>query len=279
MNTLLIFFLITLVGFVWTFWTIVAYLKTVPKGTVPKSVKPLFSKLALGVIISLISLCYGITQVGLDGFWTFIPYFLIVFPVLFGSLIMWFLTQRKTPLGNIAIQVGDPIIPFTALDSEGGNFSSEEFSGRRILLKFFRGEWCPYCAAELMEFEKMSDQLKNHNITIYALSKDTPERAKFQKQRDGINFSLLSDKNLDVIKAYGVEHHKALGQTKGASKPILGGLRLNIFGQLKFESMAIPTSVLIDENGIVKWIDQADDIRIRSNNERIMSAVKDAFGN
>ena len=42
--------------------------------------------------------------------------------------------------------------------------------------------------------------------------------------------------------------------------------------------MAIPTTLLIDEKGIIRWIDQADDYRLRSDNERVMTAVREVFG-
>jgi hypothetical protein len=42
--------------------------------------------------------------------------------------------------------------------------------------------------------------------------------------------------------------------------------------------MAIPTTLLIDEEGIVRWIDQTDDYRLRSHNERILEVVESTFG-
>ncbi len=80
----------------------------------------------------------------------------------------------------------------------------------------------------------------------------------------------------NIIRAYGVEHHKALGQT-GVPKTTLGAVPLGL-APFKFEAMAIPTTLLIDEAGIIRWIDQSEDIRIRSSGERVMDAAKTAFG-
>ena len=41
--------------------------------------------------------------------------------------------------------------------------------------------------------------------------------------------------------------------------------------------MPIPTTMLLDENGIIQWIDQSDDYRIRASREKITSALKQAF--
>ena len=42
--------------------------------------------------------------------------------------------------------------------------------------------------------------------------------------------------------------------------------------------MAIPTSLLIDERGVIRWIDQADDYRLRSGEQRVLEAIDGVFG-
>jgi len=43
--------------------------------------------------------------------------------------------------------------------------------------------------------------------------------------------------------------------------------------------MSIPTSILIDEKGIIKWIDQSEDYRLRANYQRVMQALANSFPN
>jgi len=83
------------------------------------------------------------------------------------------LTQRKTPIGDIKVEVGDTLLPFTATNSDGEAFSSEALIGKRTLLKFFRGGWCPYCCAELVLFSGMKSDLEKRNVHVIALSGDT----------------------------------------------------------------------------------------------------------
>jgi peroxiredoxin len=119
----------------------------------------------------------------------------------------------------------------------------------------------------------MKDELAVHNVGVIALSKDSVETAAIHKQRDGLSMPLLADPELNVIRKYGLEHHKAIEVSKGmiSMLGIHGGLVASI------KTMAIPTSLLIDEEGVIRWIDQTDDYRIRSHNERILEAVSSAF--
>ncbi len=119
----------------------------------------------------------------------------------------------------------------------------------------------------------MKDELAAHNIEVIALSKDSVETAATHEQRDGLSMTLLADPALKVIRQYGVEHHKAIEVSTG--KVNLFGVHLAAVPSIK--TMAIPTSLLIDEDGFIRWIDQTDDYRIRSHNEWVLQAVKAAF--
>ena len=120
----------------------------------------------------------------------------------------------------------------------------------------------------------MKPDLDRHRVTVVALSKDTVAQAAHQRGRDGLSFTLLSDPGLEVIKQYGVEHHKALEFSKGGFT--LFGIPLALVPSVK--KMAIPTTLLVDEGGVIRWIDQAEDYRLRSNEQRVMAAVERAFG-
>ena len=45
-----------------------------------------------------------------------------------------------------------------------------------------------------------------------------------------------------------------------------------------FRPLAIPTAILVDGSGMVRWIDQTDDYRLRADAERVAAAVRDALG-
>ena len=119
----------------------------------------------------------------------------------------------------------------------------------------------------------MKTELEKYGVSVVALSKDTVEQGATHKNRDDLKLTLLSDESLNVIRLYGVEHHKALGFSTNKYK--IGPMPLVLMPSIKM--MAIPTSLLIDENGTILWIDQSDDYRIRSDGERVLSAVTNSF--
>lgn len=119
----------------------------------------------------------------------------------------------------------------------------------------------------------MEPDLARYGVRVIALSKDTVHEAARHQARDRLRALLLCDPELTVIRQYGVEHHKAFGFEE-ASFRLLGlpiGLRPTI------TTMAIPTTLLVDEQGILRWIDQPDDYRLRANEDRVMAAVRATF--
>lgn len=115
--------------------------------------------------------------------------------------------------------------------------------------------------------------LHEQGITVVALSKDPPDRAAFQASRDSLqHVQLWSDADLSVIRQLGALHRGAI---EFATWPILG-VPLGV--PTGFEAMAVPTTFLVDEDRILRWIDQDADYRQRGDEARVRAAIEQAFG-
>lgn len=126
----------------------------------------------------------------------------------------------------------------------------------------------------MRRFEELRTELRAHGVEVVALSKDTVADAAKHRIRDGLSMTLLADPELDVIRRYGVEHHKAVEYSKGRFT-LFGIFPLALVPQVK--AMAIPTTLLVDESGVIRWIDQSDDYRVRSSAERVFEAIEAAW--
>ena len=250
---------------------VMQYFSTIPRGKVPVKPIGLVTFLSIGAALAVIAIAKSFSGSAWSAVAVSIPSALAL---LMALGIFWLLSQRKTPIGDLKVKPGDKLFPFEATTSEGIPFHTDELAGKRTLLKFFRGGWCPYCSAELEAFNAMLPALEEYGVGVVALSKDSVEEAAIHKDRDQLSLTLLSDPKLDVIRQYGVEHHKALGGTTGSAKKF----GIPLAAPTGFSAMAIPTSLLIDENGVIQWIDQSEDYRLRSSDSLVLEAVNNAFG-
>mgnify|MGYP001817749988 CR=1 FL=1 len=119
----------------------------------------------------------------------------------------------------------------------------------------------------------MQPLMERYGVRVIALSKDDVETARAHRERDGLAFDLLSDPELAVIKRFGLLHEGAV-EYKIWFLP----KHFPLGYPTGFKQMAIPTTFIIDEEGIVRWIDQADDYRLRGNEARTEQALAAVFG-
>ena len=125
-------------GFVVLMGTLVTYLRTIPRGKVPESVGGLVTGLLVGVGLATAGIVWSIQNTGSAGVAVIAP---AAFALMIGTFFLWVVSQRKTPVGDLQLKLGDKLLPFEASTSEGAVFTTAELAGKRTLLKFFRGGW------------------------------------------------------------------------------------------------------------------------------------------
>jgi peroxiredoxin len=119
----------------------------------------------------------------------------------------------------------------------------------------------------------MSPLLVQYDVRVIALSKDDQETAQAHRTRDGLHFDLLTDPDLAIIKRFGLLHEGAI---EFKTWFLAGHFPMGY--PTGFKQMAIPTTLILDEKGVVRWIDQADDYRIRGDQKRTEQALANIFG-
>ncbi len=74
-----------------------------------------------------------------------------------------------------------------------------------VILKFYRGEWCPICNLDLRESQKHLNEIKSFGANLFAISPQSPDNALTMTQKNELGFEVLSDPNQEVIKAYNLQ--------------------------------------------------------------------------
>ncbi len=113
------------------------YFSKIAQAKIDNEVGGLVVQLALGLALAAASIVYALQKGALDT--------AVIAPAtlatMLSSMLLYLLSQRKTPVGDLRVKVGDTLLAFEAKTSDGMRFHTSQFSDRRILLKFFRGGW------------------------------------------------------------------------------------------------------------------------------------------
>ncbi len=110
---------------------------------------------------------------------------------------------------------------FNLRDQDGNFHKLSDYQGRYLVLYFYPKDDTPGCTTEACSFRDARDALAEYgDAAVVGISKDTVKSHQKFATSHKLNFTLLSDPELKVIKAYG-----ALGERKMFGKTFHGTLR------------------------------------------------------
>jgi len=153
----------------------------------------------------------------------------ILLSILFSALA----GAQVLPRPQIASAEGKLAPDFTLKDQQGKNVHLVSLRGRRVLLIFYRGYWCPYCTAQLREFARHAKEFESLNTRLLAISVDDREQVRMLWEKVvNRQFTILSDPGARVIRSYGLVHPS---------------------GGKEGEDGALDTTLLVDVDGRERW--------------------------
>ena len=99
---------------------------------------------------------------------------------------------------------------FALLDSEGREHKLSDYFGKKIVLYFYPKDNTPGCTRQACAFAGLFREFERKGAAVIGISKDSAaSHAKFAEKHN-LPFILLSDPDLEAIKAYGVWQEKKL---------------------------------------------------------------------
>lgn len=116
------------------------------------------------------------------------------------------------------IETGQAAPDFTLYDSEKKQVTLSELKGQPVLLLFFPLAFTSVCTAELCSVRDNITWYNGVNAKVFGISVDALQTLAKFKEDQQLNFTLLSDFNKEVSRAYGSIYETFGFNMKGVSK-------------------------------------------------------------
>lgn len=127
---------------------------------------------------------------------------------MFKKLSLLFFAVMSISIQALAYTAEGETIPhgLNLLDQKQQSQSFDNLKSEKgLVLAFIRSAaWCPYCKGQLRGLETIREQVNAKGYSLAAISYDKPSVLHKFSDMNKIGYPLLSDKNSEAIKAFGL---------------------------------------------------------------------------
>lgn len=145
---------------------------------------------------------------------------------------------------------GDKAPDFALASWKGGDVRLYDVLARGpVVLSFFRGGWCPYCALENRALQEALEDIDALGATLMAISPQTIEHTRNTALDHEITFEVLSDPENDVAGEYGL-----VFAVDGHIRRVYEEFGINLEesnGDASWK-LPIPATYVIDAEGVIR---------------------------
>jgi peroxiredoxin Q/BCP len=129
-----------------------------------------------------------------------------------------------------------PDVQFVTEDSE--KLAAQDLTGRKTVLYFYPKDDTPGCTKEACAFRDRMDDYRGAGIQVYGVSLDSPESHRRFREKNNLNFPLLTDVDGRAAEALGVlrENREAANRVTFLLDP--GGKIANVYPEVSPETHA-----------------------------------------
>ena len=105
---------------------------------------------------------------------------------------------------------GDPAPDFTLPDADGHQVSLASLRGQRVIVYFYPAAMTPGCTTQACDFRDSEQSLAAAGLAVLGISPDSPARLAKFREKESLNFPLLSDPDHATGEAYGTYGEKMM---------------------------------------------------------------------
>ncbi|HEX5292809.1 MAG TPA: thioredoxin-dependent thiol peroxidase [Streptosporangiaceae bacterium] len=103
---------------------------------------------------------------------------------------------------------GDPAPDFTLSDADGNQVTLSSLRGQRVIVYFYPAAMTPGCTTQACDFRDSEQSLAAAGLAVIGISPDSPARLAKFREKESLNFPLLSDPDHATEEAYGTYGEK-----------------------------------------------------------------------
>jgi peroxiredoxin len=149
-------------------------------------------------------------------------------------------------------------------------------AGKPAVIVFYRGAWCPFCNLTLRAYqEQLVPALAQQGVGLIAVSPQKPDGSLSMRETNDLTFGVVSDPGNQIAGQLGILTTPT-EDARNAQAAL--GLDLAAVNADGTGTIPMPTVVIVDAAGTIRWIDVHPNYTTRTESADILGAVTATLG-
>ncbi|MBB3047389.1 peroxiredoxin [Litorivivens lipolytica] len=171
------------------------------------------------------------------------------------AYVFWY--SRLGRSDNALLKAGQALPDFELEDADGNAIPSRKLLGRKLILLFYRGNWCPLCVAQVRELAERYRELAERGVDVALVSPQPHKQTRELAAKFDVPLQFFVDRDGRAARKLNILHE--------------GGIAAGISGY--GVDTVLPTVLMVDEQGTLLYADLTDNYRVRPEPEAFLSLL------
>lgn len=174
-------------------------------------------------------------------------------------------------IGNNSLKAGDKAPDFELNNALNKSVKlSALLKDGPVILSWYRGGWCPYCNIQLRYLQNYLPQFKAAGATLVALSPELPDKSLNTKEKNSLEFEVLTDYNNEVAHQF----HITFALNDELVEIYNDFHKLETYNGITTNELPVPATYVIGIDAIIKYAFVDTDYRKRAEPADILAVLK-----
>jgi len=170
-----------------------------------------------------------------------------------------------------ALRAGDVAPDFALPDSDEPQLHlSDLLRDGPIVLKFYRGRWCPFCTLELRAYQRRLPEFRALGAELLALSPQNEQETAYNRDRDRLGFPMLTDVGNRIARQFGIAY-EVCDEVRGLLESF--GMDLSATNAGSSWTIPLPAVYLIAQDRRIAWAHVDPDYLHRAEPETVLAEL------
>jgi len=187
-------------------------------------------------------------------------------------IVLFFSIGAMAQINNVHLNIGDQAPQILGVDQNGKTINSLEIlKTHKILVVFYRGNWCPHCKKHLSSLQDHLNEFTKKGVYVLVVTPETVERTIETQKKLKTSFSILHDKDNKIMNdykvAYEVNEESVPNYFNAITKKIAA------YNVENNNVLPVPATYLIGQDSKIIYVQYDPDYKNRSDFRKILKTL------